>query len=323
MRWAFQLLGAMALIVCVASGGDVRAQSVPQLQTKINLTYELISRIDQVRKEFDTKERSVNERVRSFPNGYDANQLDQMEADVSKKGALFREYDQAIADYATRGNSILSELPELSSYRTKFSSTMESVHANRVNLAAINQQEVNLFPQLRAAYNSHDTNRWNALVDQLASLQKQANNIPVTYQQMEYARSIMSDAQAFLKRMLLSLQDDLARAQAAQNTPQPSPPQVTTPAQPPTEPPKVTVAPADPQPVLSKPTPPGLKIDAHGVSVLMSAVKEAAKTPACVGAGVCNFFVGKVAELAHVPYFNGILTDESWTAGMRTRFTNS
>jgi hypothetical protein len=41
--------------------------------------------------------------------------------------------------------------------------------------------------------------------------------------------------------------------------------------------------------------------------ILSTAIESAAKCPIAVGPCACNFFVGKVAEAAGVPYFNTIL----------------
>jgi hypothetical protein len=43
----------------------------------------------------------------------------------------------------------------------------------------------------------------------------------------------------------------------------------------------------------------------------IQSIEAAARSPGCVGAVACNFFVGRIAELRGVPYFREVLSDRS------------
>ncbi len=48
-------------------------------------------------------------------------------------------------------------------------------------------------------------------------------------------------------------------------------------------------------------------VDARSLGTLVNAIERAEKVPGCIGPDRCNFFVGEVAEIAKVPYFDCIL----------------
>lgn len=51
--------------------------------------------------------------------------------------------------------------------------------------------------------------------------------------------------------------------------------------------------------------------DKSRLADLTDAIEGAAKTPGCIGAKECNYFVGRIGELANVPYFRDILSDKT------------
>jgi hypothetical protein len=282
MKTAFHVGATTVFVLCVICGSRASAQSAAEIDSRMNPIRQMISQIDKDRDEFDSKGRELGAQY-GTDRQYEPAEIHEMVSNGRRKLRLVQEYNDVISGYSAKCVLMLTQYPELATHLAKFRSAMDSVHQSQMALAAGNEQALAIYLQLQQAYRNKDADRWNTLVDQSAGLAAKNKELGDQGRLMvAYAERMMSDAQAALRAMLDSLQNDLSRARNDG-----------------TRSSNVHGSGAN------------LTVDTRGLSALTSAIQKASKAPGCTGNGMCNFFVGKVAELTCVPYFNGILTPQS------------
>jgi hypothetical protein len=281
MRFPILFLVIMALNINF--GSMARAQSRTEIEDRKTFIRQQVSHIDRDINTFES-ERATRLAAIEPDTFRDPSRIDERVAYARRRVQAEHGLAQFVRNYFEQCIMRLSSLSELRLYLDRAQGLNREIVAILADQERNYQQQLSRAEQGQRAYHNQDADTWNSLVRPIAAGLGEGealrDKVGVT---IAIENSVMTDAQEFLRKELNSLDEEAVRADREAE--------------------KARVVPQIPP------------VDANGVSLLLFAVKAAAKTPGCTGAGECNFFVGKVAELAGVPYFNAIFTDRSSDGG--------
>jgi hypothetical protein len=225
----------LVISACLQAAAD--QGSVQELQAKKASAQAVLDKLERDSDSVSAENDRLQRNRPRMQSQYDPSQIDLSVQQATQALQIEIDLQTLFLNYLTTCVGTLGQLPELSPYLRRLDDATRSLQVSTEAVMNNERQQMSIQRQLQSAYHANDARQWNSLNSQYESVQSAEQQLAANIEpDKSAAKSAITDAKSFLRNRIDSLNEDIARASAAEAerakaataTPPPAPTKVPT-----------------------------------------------------------------------------------------------